>query len=248
MITDSKKLDKAIRYSKISRILGAASWILYFTAAFSGYINLTFFAIALVCFILSITAYKITEIKSRISDREIIAFSFMRISEGIDKGSVKKDYLKFMSKNWYYDNEDAINKEDGVFRDYIIKISRFDKDIVDIVLKLNHANNNDLLNKFDSKLLMELAIMIYNNSGEPFALANKISLSYKEKENFLNIFDYVRSISQTKFGLFVFYESVLIIFLALFYNFFLENKEVVSVGFFTITTAIMVIISKKDKR
>lgn len=240
---ESKKLDVLIKKDFFGNISISISWIIYFGGALtiSRFSNPVLFFIIWIIVIL--TLFTITYfLKKRIGDRELLAYSLYKISEGIKNKNLDEKYLLFLNKKWRADKKEVILKKEFVFEDALLKQAKFDENILKILKKLNYAKNNDSLSDFNPEDFSTLARdILYKNRGI-IELSGKINKKGLQGEILPTNFKKMFASTICKF-LFTFLFLILVFLLC--YKFILQDKSAVFISFWATVIGAGYLIFKK---
>jgi len=182
--------------------------------------------------------------KGEMGDRKLISYTLYKISEGIEKGNLKKKYIKLLHDKTLYDEEEEIRDQDYIFEEDELKTENFKKNINEFSFQLNHAINHNSLDKIDPILVKQLAELIFKRDNTTVSLAKKVSNLYLSKEKLPTTSDVIKKTLNFKPIKFVLCELTLIIFLMFIYTLIIPNLEVTFTGLFTISAAIIFVVFK----
>ena len=201
---NSTEIDKYIKrnlWSKILFVIGIL--LIYGSLIVSSFFDLSpkyvlpIVVLGFLLFFVFGIFYKVF-LRGTMGYRKLISYTLYKISEGIEKGNLKKKYIKLLHDKTLYDEEEEIRDYDYIFEEDELKNENFKKNINAFSFQLNHAINHKSLDKIDHKLVKQLAELIFKRDNTIVSLAKKVSNLYLPKEKFPTSSDLIKKLLNFK--------------------------------------------------
>jgi len=243
---DSKKLDKIILNDVLSRVFVLLFFIFYFSIFFIVLTPYkTIFLVSWAVFVILFVVLAISFRKRSGKDREVFSFSLLKIGEGVEKGAVKKKYLRFLSKKLkgeFFDDEEEIVENEFLFESEKRKENLFKRNLFEFLEKINYSLERGDFSKIDSDALFEISRDIYYQNRGFVQLVLKLNKIDIGKERISLLGGSFKKIIKNRVGKFIFVEVVLSVLAFLSYLFIIQDKTIVYGVWGVITAAVIGVI------
>lgn len=249
---ESKQIDKWIKKNLWGKILAWAGVIILFGPmiifVILGKKELSFSFILgwlIIWIILLIISNKFLKLPP---ERKLFSYCLTKIIWGAEKKNIESKYLKLIYKNSSFVEKREIIKEDTLFQDQELRENTFNKNLSEIIERINYAQNNGLWKNLNLNNLRILARDIFYRNKEIVETSGRINQELIKKllktEKFPSTTDKLKKVFSKKLSKFFCLEILIGILLFILNKVKIIDFSEAKIFFVMLTVAIIYVIFK----